>query len=367
MKAYYGYDYTFIDRLIAKQVRFAIYKRPFSDSICFVMQKSEQNCVIEDLCELGNQEGFVLMPFAVTTKNPLILIRPDVFANNEKTIFDYIVNMASDMEPANNNFIIDKTIKNENFDNYRKDYTTFHNALKKRDLEKLVLSRSVQYNTNSQFSAGKIFNKAIEKYPDAFVYLANTPESGAWFGCTPELLLSDDNTFCHTVALAGTMSSESDLNWSEKDRNEQKIVVEYMQQQLHSLGIKYCQNETHNAKAGNLVHLKTEFSFKKKNTNISELLKTLHPTPAVCGFPKQKAFDFIRMNETCNREYYSGFIGPIDIQNGTDLYVNLRCMKIEPGILTLYAGGGILESSDLDKEWAETESKLQTLLSIINE
>ena len=86
------------------------------------------------------------------------------------------------------------------------------------------------------------------------------------------------------------------------------------------------------ARAGQLVHLKTDFYFLLKNTdNIGNLLQELHPTPAVCGLPKEDAFRFILENEGYDRSYYSGFIGWLDTEGHTDLYVNLRCMEIKPG------------------------------------
>ena len=96
-----------------------------------------------------------------------------------------------------------------------------------------------------------------------------------------------------------------------------------------------------------------------------QLLKVLHPTPAVCGLPKEEAYRFILENEGYDRCYYSGFIGWLDPDGRTDLYVNLRCMHIEEEQLTLYAGGGLLASSELNDEWLETEKKLQTIKRLI--
>ena len=120
------------------------------------------------------------------------------------------------------------------------------------------------------------------------------------------------------------------------------------------------------AYAGALSHLKTDFHFSlKDNKNLGDLLKVLHPTPAVCGLPKEEAYRFILENEGYDRKYYSGFIGWLDPEGRTDLYVNLRCMHIEDEQLTLYAGGGLLASSELNDEWQETEKKLQTMRRIL--
>ena len=182
--------------------------------------------------------------------------------------------------------------------------------------------------------------------------------------------MSGKNGNWKTDALAGTkkISKDDAVIWDDKNRLEQQIVVEYMQQQLIKAGIKSTYSEPKTIRSGNLAHLKSEFSFHiDDSSKIGSLLNLLHPSPAVCGFPKKEAFDFITKNEGYDRKYYSGFLGYLDVDNKTDLFVNLRCMQIFKQNLRLFAGGGILPSSELISEWKETEYKLQTILSIINE
>ena len=154
--------------------------------------------------------------------------------------------------------------------------------------------------------------------------------------------------------------------WGEKNRQEQEYVVSYIRRQLLSLDIHPAESGPYPAYAGALSHLKTSFHFTlRDNRKLGSLLKVLHPTPAVCGLPKEEAYRFILENEGYDRRYYSGFIGWLDPDGRTDLYVNLRCMHIEEEQLTLYAGGGLLASSELNDEWLETEKKLQTMRRII--
>ncbi len=98
---------------------------------------------------------------------------------------------------------------------------------------------------------------------------------------------------------------------------------------------------------------------------MTEFISALHPTPAVCGLPKERALELIYKTEMHNREYYAGYCGPINYQGKTDLFVNLRCMKILPDKLALYIGGGLTAKSDPEKEWEETVLKANTLLSVI--
>jgi isochorismate synthase len=98
---------------------------------------------------------------------------------------------------------------------------------------------------------------------------------------------------------------------------------------------------------------------------VGDLLQALHPTPAVCGLPKQETFRFITAHEHVSRQYYSGFMGPLGIAHSTHLYVSLRCMQIHGNEHHLYAGGGLLKDSVEQQEWLETEAKMQTMKKIL--
>ena len=202
------------------------------------------------------------------------------------------------------------------------------------------------------------------------IYLCHTPASGTWLGSTPEILLSGHGKEWHTVALAGTMPMQNEVmptDWDKKNREEQGYVADYIRRIAKRFGNKMTEKGPYTARAGQLVHLKTDFYFLLKNTDhIGDLLQELHPTPAVCGLPKEEAFRFILNNEGYDRSYYSGFTGWLDTEGHTDIYVNLRCMEIKPGEAILYAGGGILASSEVESEWVETGDKMNTMRSILH-
>jgi isochorismate synthase len=113
--------------------------------------------------------------------------------------------------------------------------------------------------------------------------------------------------------------------------------------------------------------LRTDFYFNLRDKeSIGDILDALHPTPAISGLPKSEAVEFILRNEGYDRKYYSGFIGNVDPEGRTDIYVNLRCMSIGERNITLYAGGGLLPASTIEGEWQETENKLRTINQIPN-
>ena len=149
---------------------------------------------------------------------------------------------------------------------------------------------------------------------------------------------------------------------------EQRLVTNYIIEVFKRFDIRNFQIEgPQTIQAGNAYHLSTKFSFNKSDiiNNIGAFIENFHPTPAVCGLPKEKALELILKTEKHNREYYSGFCGPMNMEGKTDLYVNLRRMKILNDKLALYVGGGLTGKSLPKKEWEETELKSRTLLSLI--
>ena len=87
----------------------------------------------------------------------------------------------------------------------------------------------------------------------------------------------------------------------------------------------------------------------------------LHPTPAVCGLPKEEAKQFILDNELYNRDFYTGFLGELNLKGQTNLYVNLRCMQLKDNRISIYVGGGITADSNAENEWEETVIKAKVM------
>ena len=144
------------------------------------------------------------------------------------------------------------------------------------------------------------------------------------------------------------------------------MVSAYIRRLLLENDIASVETKPYSVKAGELSHLRTDFCFEMKNTSqLGNLINQLHPTPAVCGMPKIKAYRFILDHEGYDRKYYSGFVGMISPTKTTELYVNLRCVNFDIDSYTLYAGGGLLPSSVLQDEWIETEKKMQTMRNIL--
>ena len=261
--------------------------------------------------------------------------------------------------------LCDDVVPSSSRTDYGQDYFCFHASLVHGDFQKLVLSRSVVVGKPDGQQPQTLFLRACERYPRMFVCLVYTPQSGLWLTATPEILLSGEGHDWQTMALAGTMPFADTLLWNDKNIQEQRYVATYIARQLESFTDDIKEHGPYTARAGHLAHLRSDFRFTMTADRVGALLEALHPTPAVCGLPKQSAFRFICQHEHVQRSYYSGFMGPLSIENRTHLFVTLRCMQIFHKTYRLYAGGGILTDSVEESEWMETEQKLDTMRHII--
>ncbi|NJK97181.1 MAG: hypothetical protein HC905_21750 [Bacteroidales bacterium] len=160
-----------------------------------------------------------------------------------------------------------------------------------------------------------------------------------------------------------------DVQWKRKELEEQKFVTDFIEERLNRFGIAdYTKKGPVSQQAANLVHLKSVFSFNRDilNGKTGEFISVLHPTPSVCGLPRRKAYEYINSLEHHNREYYTGFLGTVNVDNDTRVFVNLRCMKVLKNHFALFMGAGITSGSDPESEWEETNQKMMTMLNVIN-
>ncbi len=293
----------------------------------------------------------------------------------ERIVADYIPRPKSDIHlPA---ATADESEKN----NYQNAVRQAVAAIESGQMQKVVLSRRKIIALQSDFEVITAFEKLCEAYPNAFVSAVYLPTlNQVWLGASPETLVSlDADGVFKTVSLAGTQSAIDsggqpipvrDAVWTHKEIEEQAFVSRYIIDCLKKIRVReFIEEGPKTVIAGNLMHLRTDYSIDSRAINFPELgsvmLELLHPTSAVCGMPKAAAQAFILANEHYERTFYSGFLGPVNVENASALFVNLRCMKIENQTATLYAGAGITEDSIAEKEWQETELKCQTLLRVL--
>ena len=340
---------------------FAIYRLPHEDHATLIRQTDGEPAEFLSCAELNGRRGFVVAPFQLSEQQPILLIRPDSVETVpvERDLSAAECPLTSHLSPLTSSYTI--------------DFANFHAQLVSGTFRKIVLARCADEETPEAIPPMQLFHRACMLYPRMFIALVNTEKSGCWLTATPEILLDGKGSEWRTIALAGTMKLEGEqlngegesLTWSTKNIQEQRIVSTYITECLEQFTSYFREEGPRTVRAANLVHLRSDFTFKlADNEHIGDLLQTLHPTPAVCGLPKRETFNFIIRNEHTPRRYYSGFMGPLGLDE-THLYVSLRCMNIDGSTCHLYAGGGLLKDSILNQEWLETEAKLQTMRQIM--
>lgn len=250
----------------------------------------------------------------------------------------------------------------------------------------------------------EIFNKLLDRHHEAACFLFSTSEYGTWIGATPELLLHAWDTSLESLALAGSRPATSapidlknfekgfwpavdpryDTPWDEKNRKEQQMVTDFIEKILLEEGIKPMILPSRTRRAGKIEHIATEIivnrfsktaalarrlnpymkADKKDRELFTRLLRRLSPTPALSGYPRDEAIDFIETHESGNRALYGGLIGIFyEKECSVQSFVNLRSGRFDSinKSISLYAGGGITPLSNPEEEWEETERKLTTM------
>lgn len=253
-------------------------------------------------------------------------------------------------------------------------------GIKAKEFSKIVVARASYRNVPKIINFAQLFDRLCSLYPEAFVSLVYLGEHGFWVGASPEPLLArEKDHHCKTVALAGTIAREgykagtSISSWSEKELHEHRLVSHYIKEVLQERGIKkYQASSTRSHAIAHLFHLRKDFSFTQNDPensgcDLADLIYGLHPTPAVCGLPKTKAMDFIAASESFERFLYAGFLGPVNLDGGINLFVNIRCMNIKKERAILYAGAGITEGSIPEKEWQETGLKMRMMATMLDD
>ncbi|WP_136480912.1 chorismate-binding protein [Cognatitamlana onchidii] len=373
----------FIARVVEQyknKLPFVVYRKPNDSEVKGIFQNTDQLYFTENFTE----KGFVFSPFDNT--KPTVLLP----YNKSETI------KCQDWNYAYNEADKNTSVKNTLYDDENGDSKDIHidlvnkclDALDSNSFQKLVITRRECIELK-EFDIITTFKRLISKYQSAFVYGWYHPKVGLWLGATPETLLKIEGKRFSMMALAGTQvyNGSLDVTWEEKEKEEQQLVTDFIIDSLDALTETKQALATTTVKAGNLVHLKTMVTaLLKEHVSLKEVIDILHPTPAVCGLPKGKSKQFILNNEDYNREFYTGFLGELNLESmvaprsgkrnienraytinrcSTQLYVNLRCMQIKKSQAYIYVGGGITNKSNPVHEWQETVSKSLVMKSIL--
>ena len=236
-------------------------------------------------------------------------------------------------------------------------------------IEKLVLGSKLIFQLKKKLNIIQILHKLRLSQTNACRYLWKINKENIIFGASPEKLFSLKEKVLQLEAIAGTEKIGFDMETllrSDKNLREHNFVINYLIENLKFLNIRnYKKGEIKVKKFGNIAHLCTLISAEVNKICPFVLLEKLHPSPAVCGFPKEKALDYLDSLENFDRGNYASPFGWVDVEGNADFRVALRGARILNGEIEFIAGSGLVKGSICEKEIDEIKLKLASLANLI--
>jgi menaquinone-specific isochorismate synthase len=238
-------------------------------------------------------------------------------------------------------------------------------------LDKVVLARDVLVWSEQPFDIPLLLRRLARHFPGCFTFSCD-----GMIGATPELLVARRGDDIRSVVLAGTVARgsgaaedarlASGLMTSEKDLEEHRFAVDSVTEPLAEVCSELKVEGPLLLRLENAQHISTRVSGRlERDATALDLAGLLHPTAAVCGTPRDAAFQTIRELEGIDRGRYSGPVGWVDSRGDGEWGIALRCGRFEGARGTLYAGNGIVAGSEPEAELEETRVKLRAMMSAL--
>lgn len=250
-------------------------------------------------------------------------------------------------------------------------------AIRKGSVSKAVLARTLDVETDARVDPVEVVERLWEVNRGSHVFLFEPSSGTALVGAAPETVATLRDGVFHATAVAGSIRRGDDprqqaelaakLLASEKDRAEQRIALDDMVARLETMahGIRK-DPQPHVLTLARIQHLETEIRASvRTDVGVLDLLRLLHPTPAVCGLPRDAAMDFLAEEEPFERGWYAGPVGWFDGDGNGVFAPALRTAVATGSGWRLFAGAGIVEGSVPALEWEETGIKFEPVLEAL--
>lgn len=207
------------------------------------------------------------------------------------------------------------------------------------------------------------FNQLKKTFPQAFVYCYYIDQS-IWLGASPELIGKTSDKIFHTISLAGTRTSGRE-DFTLKEIHEQQLVSNHIQAVLKSYSQTVINPTSDTTHFGNIRHIMSQYTIPlDERLGFDTLIHEIHPSPALAGIPTQEAIQFIHSNEPITRLWYTG-VSSFEDSGEHYAFAHIRCARITANQAIFYAGAGIVEGSQPESEWEETNQKIETIKTVI--
>lgn len=362
-----------IELCLDKNIPFASYRQPGGEIVTVIQTGGEVEPLVEGV-ELSEQSGFVIAPFLGGGHCVSRNIRPDIVVVGDVVEGQVFVELSAIKSTVCENNCTDSSNYEADCEEYSAQVAAIIETIESGVFDKAVLSRIKVVSGDHRHKLVTTFMKMCAIYPYSMAYIFQV-EDQLWLGATPEVLASVQKGVFRTLSLAATRLNTPENKklaaWGDKELQEQQYVTDYIERILRTCDLKTLKmGPRYVRQAGNLLHLCTDFTCDGEEVDgkMSQILNALHPTPAVCGMDTEAARDFLLDLEKHDRQYYSGYLGPVNIVAGEiAVYVNLRCMRVCSKYAHIFVGGGITADSIAEDEWQETVMKSKTILSVLED
>lgn len=247
-------------------------------------------------------------------------------------------------------------------------------AIEEGRFTKAVLARTRDVALAGEIGVIDVLMALWNQHHRAHAFLFEPEPGRRLLGAAPEVLVTLRDGRISATAVAGSVRRGQDeaedrslagsLLASRKDRAEHHAVVEAMVRHLNDLAADVTvQDEPHILALARIQHLETEVGARAvPGLSALRLVERLHPTPAVCGVPRDRALRFLGEAEPFERGWYAGPVGWFDTEGEGHFVPALRTAVAVERRWRLFAGAGIVDGSEPESEWDETGIKFQPVL-----
>lgn len=240
--------------------------------------------------------------------------------------------------------------------------------IRRGELVKVVLARRCALAFNTAPAPAAVLARLGARHPDCVRY-AWRSAGKAWLGATPETLVRLDGRRLRTEALAGTRAAEcaAELLASDKDRREHAVVIDAIRKAIAPLTLALpaaCAPVVRRLRGLAHLHTRVEATLRD-DVDFLQLVRALHPTPAVCGVPLERAAALLATLEGEARGLYAGPFLCLSASGDGHAVVALRGALLDGRIAVLPAGAGIVDGSDGEAELAETRVKQHAVIDAL--
>ncbi|GAB4225292.1 MAG: isochorismate synthase [Stanieria sp.] len=315
----------------------------------------------------------------------LIVNVPVNYADNSKLIVEEIKQKINSIDwslqqkissEINENFANNYNSISEDSEYFKSVVTSALNSIAVDEFSKIVLAYATDVISPVPFRLIKSLDNLRQRHPDCYIFSTSNGQDNNFIGASPERLVSIQNKQLVTDALAGSAprgkTTAEDVQLANlllknrKEKREHQAVSDFLIERLRQLDLKPQQLPLQLLQLSNIQHLWTPiYAHLSHDLDPLEIVAQLHPTPAVAGVSTEIACEQIRRYEKFDRSLYAAPLGWVDYQGNSEFIVGIRSALIEGNRARLYAGAGIVSGSNPDKEFAEIQLKLQSLLKAL--